>query len=139
MQSPRQGPTAVANYVIQGIQDGYMVGFDDAHHCTKRASSNMKLATEHATVVQEYLAKECPEGSVLGPVNMKQFPLSQVSKLGVIPKGSTGKWHLINHSTRSMTALIQNGTHLLGVLHVCHSGGCSKNYYPLGNLLSWQR
>ena len=85
----------LTDYVIQGIRNGFRVGFDYAHHCTKRASSNMKSAMEHATVVKEYLAKECAEGRVLGPFNMDQFTLSQISRFGVIPKGSTDKWHLI--------------------------------------------
>ena len=71
------------------------MGFDYAHHRTKQVSSNMKSAMEHATVVKEYLAKECAEGRVLGPFNMDQFPLRQISIFGVIPKGSTGKWRLI--------------------------------------------
>ena len=55
----------------------------------------MKSALEHATIVQEYLAQECAKGRVLGPFNMDQFPLSQISRFGVIPKGTTGKWRLI--------------------------------------------
>ena len=85
----------LADYVIQGIRDGFRVGFDYAHHRTKQASSNMKSALEHATVVQEYLAKECAEGRVLGPFNLDRFPLSQINRFGVIPKGTTGKWRLI--------------------------------------------
>ena len=71
----------LADYVIQGIRDGFRVGFDYAYHRTKRTSSNRKSALECATVVQEYLEKECAEGRVLGPFNMDQFPLSQTSRL----------------------------------------------------------
>ena len=71
----------LADYVIQGIRDGFRVGFDYAYHHTKQTSSNRKSALEHATVVQKYLEKKCAEGRVLSPFNMDQFPLSQTSTL----------------------------------------------------------
>ena len=51
--------------------------------------------TAPGNVFQEYLAKECSEGCVL--VYLLPAILSQVhtSHFGVIPKGSTGTWHLI--------------------------------------------
>ena len=42
-----------------------------------------------------YLSKECAEGRVLGPLPPELFPSVQISRIGVIPKGSTGKWRLI--------------------------------------------
>ena len=39
--------------------------------------------------------KECSEGRVLGPLDPSQYPAIQVSRFGVIPKGSSGKWRLI--------------------------------------------
>ena len=35
------------------------------------------------------------EGRVLGPLPPELLPIVQISRIGVIPKGSTGKWHLI--------------------------------------------
>ena len=55
----------------------------------------MRSAVEHALVVRDYLAKECVEGRMLGSFEVNQFPQAQISKFGVIPKGSTGKWCLI--------------------------------------------
>ena len=46
-------------------------------------------------VVRDYLSKECAEGRVLGPLPPELFPSVQISRIGTIPKGSTGKWHLI--------------------------------------------
>ena len=86
---------ALAKYVTQGIRDGFWVGFDYLHHHTRRAKDNMRSALIHPTVVREYLTKECAEGRVLGPFNVDQFPQAQISRFGVIPKGSTGKWRLI--------------------------------------------
>ena len=46
-------------------------------------------------VVRVYLSKECAEGRVLGPLPPELFPSVQISRIGVIPKGSTVKWRLI--------------------------------------------
>ena len=56
---------------------------------------NMLSATQKPEVVREYLIKECVEGRVLGPLDPLQFPRIQISRFGVIPKRSSGKWHLI--------------------------------------------
>ena len=55
----------------------------------------MLSATQKPEIVREYLVKECVEGRVLGPVDPLKFPRIQVSRFGVIPKGSSGKWRLI--------------------------------------------
>ena len=55
----------------------------------------MRSALEHADVVREYLAKECALGRVLGPFDLGCLPEIQVSRFGVIPKGSSGQWRLI--------------------------------------------
>ena len=56
---------------------------------------NMLSATQKPEVAREYLIKECVEGRVLGPLDPLQFPRIQISRFGVIPKRSSGKWHLI--------------------------------------------
>ena len=56
---------------------------------------NMLSATKKPEVVREYLIKECIEGRVLGPLDPLQCPRIQISRFGVIPKRSSGKWRLI--------------------------------------------
>ena len=46
-------------------------------------------------MVRDYLATECSEGRVLGPLDPAEFPFVHTSRIGVIPKGSSGKWRLI--------------------------------------------
>ena len=82
-------------YVVSGLRQGFRVGFDYAHSGCQRASSNMHSAREHAQVIREYLAVECSEGRVVGPLNPPWSQSIQISRFGVIPKGSTGKWRLI--------------------------------------------
>ena len=55
----------------------------------------MLSAMEKPKVVRDYLSKECAEGQVLGSLSPEAFPNMQISRIGVIPKGSTGKWRLI--------------------------------------------
>ena len=38
---------------------------------------------------------ECSEGRVLSPLDPAQFPFVHTGCIGVVPKGSTGKWWLI--------------------------------------------
>ena len=41
-------------------------------------------------VIHEYLARECSEGRVLGPLGPMLFPSIQVSHFGVMPKHTLG-------------------------------------------------
>jgi len=84
----------LAHYVVQGIRDGFRIGFDYAGHKTKKADDNMYSATEHPQVVQEYLLRECREHRVVGPLNPAVLPQAQISRFGVIPK-KNGQWRLI--------------------------------------------
>ena len=43
-----------------------------------------------ARIVRNYLTKECSEGRVLGPLDLSQYPFVHTSRIGVIPKGSSG-------------------------------------------------
>ena len=81
-------------YVVEGLRHGFRVGFDYSHTCRK-SHRNMPSALEQPQVVREYLAKECSEGRVLGPLLPTTLPQVHTSHFGVIPKGSTGKWCLI--------------------------------------------
>ena len=55
----------------------------------------MQSALQRPEVIGEYLARECAEGRVIGPLDRAQFPMVHTRRFGVIPKGSTGKWCLI--------------------------------------------
>lgn len=65
----------------------FRVGFDYSKSCS-RAPRNMASAGTHAHIIREYLAEECAEGHVVGPLDIDQLPNIQISKFGVIPKSS---------------------------------------------------
>ena len=94
-------------YIVRGIKSGFRVGFNG--QCTRRATSNMVSTTEKREVVRDYLAKECGEGRVLGPLDPAQFPGVHVSRIGVIPKGTSGKWRLIVDMSTPEGASVNDG------------------------------
>ena len=95
-------------YIVGGIREGFRVGFH--HECQLHKSNrNMVSATDHPEVIQEYLAEECSEGRVLGPLDADLFPFVQVSRFGVIPKGSSGKWRLIVDLSAPSGASVNDG------------------------------
>ena len=82
-------------YLIQGIQGGFRLGFDHKSRC-KAASRNMQSAYEHPSIIDEYITKECALGRVLGPFSPEKIPVLQLSRFGVIPKKhKPNKWRLI--------------------------------------------
>ncbi len=80
-------------YIVDDIRFGFRVGLD---YCigTGKLLNNMVSAGEHPEVVREYLAVECSEGRVHGPLNPALLPMVHTSRFGVIPKGLLGKWRL---------------------------------------------
>ena len=84
------------NYILNGIQKGFCIGFNRVGRCTS-AASNMHSALENAAVVLEYLQKEVLLGRMIGPVSPETVPEdTQISPFGVIPKSNQpGKWRLI--------------------------------------------
>ena len=84
-----------ANYIINGIKNGFRIGFDYQGHRCEKARNNMQSAREHPQVIRDYIAKECAEGRILGPFVPSSLADVQVSRFGVIPKKGHNKWRLI--------------------------------------------
>lgn len=82
------------DYIIQAILHGFRLGFDYGMVQLRSTSRNMQSAEENPEVVEQYLAKECGLGRVVGP--LKPDGRIHVSRFGVIPKShQLGKWRLI--------------------------------------------
>ena len=82
-------------YLLDGFQNGFRIGYDYENHILRSAKKNMASSGENPTVVKEYLEKEQLLGRVLGPLEPGSLPL-HISRFGVIPKSSQpGKWRLI--------------------------------------------
>ncbi len=85
----------LAEYLVRGIRDGFRIGFSYGSHSLSSSKGCMQSARDHPEVVREYLAQECMEGRIRGPLPVEEWPDVQVSRFGVIPKGKSGKWRLI--------------------------------------------
>lgn len=101
---------AYRDYLVSGIRDGFRIGYDYSRASTIRSSPRNMLSTrERPEIVREYLGKECSERRVIGPLDPVQFPFVQVSRFGVIPKSSVGKWRLIVDMSAPEGASVNDG------------------------------
>ena len=72
------------DFVLYGICYAFKLGFCHTQQL-KPAKKNKSLADQHASVIDENLAKEVCRGRVVGPFD-SPLPNLQVSSFGVIPK-----------------------------------------------------
>ena len=87
---------AKVQYVLDGIAHGFSSGFDPSRAALRSSLRNMRSATDHPDVIDEYLATEIAKSRVAGPFATPPFPNLHCSPFGVIPKkGQPRKWRLI--------------------------------------------
>ena len=81
--------------ILDGIKNGFRVGFN--YHSVKLKSrhKNFKSAEDHPSVVDSYLQKELALGRIALIKNPDALPWVQLNAFGVIPKRKSGKWRLI--------------------------------------------
>lgn len=96
------------SYIAEGLRQGFRVGFNHGSEL-RRASRNMPSVTAHPEVIRDYLATECSEGRVLGPLDAEHFPQVHTSRFGVIPKSITGKWRIIVDLSSPLRASVNDG------------------------------
>ena len=82
------------DYVLNGLRQGFRLGFHPEAVTLKSAKANCPSALDHHTVIDEYLAKEVALGRVVGPFTQPVLDNLQISRFGVIPK-KDGGWRLI--------------------------------------------
>ena len=71
-------------YIVDGIKQGL---------CSAR--SNMSSSRQFPQIISQYLAEECAEGRIVGPLPRDFVNNVQVSRFGLIPKKSPSEWRLI--------------------------------------------
>ena len=83
-------------YILDGLQNGFRVGFNPASVSLKSATQNMPSASLQPSVIDDYLSTELAKGRVAGPFSSPPLPHLHISRFGVIPKKhQPGKWRLI--------------------------------------------
>lgn len=97
-------------YILQGLEEGFRLGFRYTGRSNKSAKSNMHSAAERPEVINSYLAKEVELGRVVGPLERSQFPEAHVSRFGLVPKNhQPDKWRLIVDLSHPAGASVNDG------------------------------
>ena len=84
-----------AQYLLEGIENGFKIGFDYAQHSVTPCRNNMLSTLDHPQVVTDYLELELEEGRITELKDMTGVMGLQVSPFGVIPKKGSDQWRLI--------------------------------------------
>ena len=101
---------AYAEYLHQGQEEGFHIGFKHGECACTSAKSNMQSALVNPTVVDKYLEKEVGLGRVIGPLKLEEYPTVHISRFGVIPKNhQPGKWRLIVDLSHPPGASVNDG------------------------------
>ena len=86
----------LVHFFLQGLSEGFRVGFDYQHTVIKWARQNLACAISHPTVVDECLQVEVKLSRVAGPLSSSNLQEIHYSRFGVIPKNHQhNKWRLI--------------------------------------------
>ena len=83
--------------IVDGIRDGFRIGFDYANQSPVSAAGNLSSARQYPQPVEQYLARETGAGRVRAlPAEGALSGKVHISRCGVIPKPhQPGKWRLI--------------------------------------------
>ena len=88
--------SAFSEYIIQGLTNGFRIGFDHMNHACRPAKCNHPSAMNCPQVISESIAKEVAAGRLIGPFPPATIPYAHISSLGAVPKKhSSNKWCLI--------------------------------------------
>ena len=84
-------------FLVDGMRNGFRIGYDHKTHSCKSCAGNMVSARQHPEQVRKYLATEMAEGRIIGPVDSSAVAARiQISCFAVIPKPhQLEKWRLI--------------------------------------------
>ena len=86
----------MVHFVLNGISEGFRVGFTYRDSVLVPAKQNLQGAITHPAVVEDYLQTELSLGRLVGPFCPHVVPNVHISRFGVIPKNhQETKWRLI--------------------------------------------
>ena len=112
-------------YIVNGIREGFRVGID-YRRPLKSADRNMASVSHFPQAIRDYLAEECAMGRVLGPFPICTMHGAHISRFGLIPKKSPGKWRLIVDLSSPEGFSVNDGV---------YSHLCSVNYVSVDDAL----
>ena len=117
-----------ARIIVEGIRDGFRIGYDSARGFPTSSSRNMRSAGEHEEVVSAYISRERALGRVLGPFPAPPYQNFCTRSFGVIPKrNQPGKWRLVMDLSSPEGSSVNDGIDALewvvrqhGMEHIFH-------------------
>ena len=74
---------AYVGYLVQGLREGFWIGFRHGLLTCCSAAANMQSAEIRPEVISGFLASELATGRVFGQVGPDVVPLVQVNRFGV--------------------------------------------------------
>ena len=98
-----------ADYVVEGIEEGFRIGFERSDKPTRSAHRNMPSVSAHPQPVTAFLEGEVRAGRMAGPLEREDCPEVNVSGMGVIPKSTPGKWRVIVDLSSPSGASVNDG------------------------------
>ena len=94
----RNPDTRFVDYTLQGLTEGFRVGFDWSLPLVSSAR-NIPSAYDHPREIEEYITKEIAANNFIGPLTFRSLSNGQtlqINQIGVVPKGhNSGKWRII--------------------------------------------
>ena len=84
-----------ANYLINGLQAGFTLGFIGLR--SSSSCSNFKSCVDMPHIVLEKLHAELKAKRIQGPFDIPPFPYMKISPIGLVPKKAPGQYRLIHH------------------------------------------
>ena len=86
----------VAAFFLQGLTNGFRIGYQYGDNQLKSATRNMASALSHPTVIEEYIKDELSLSRLAGLFHKQAIEGGQINRFGVIPKNHrTGARRLI--------------------------------------------
>lgn len=79
---------AAAAYILNGLQDGFHIGFEALLVSLRSCSTNKRSAFDHPYVIDAYLKNEVSCGQVAGTFFSPPFTDLHISRFGVVPKSN---------------------------------------------------
>lgn len=111
--------SAFAEFILQGLREGFRIGFDYSRRDCRSSRRNMSSARSHPQVISRYVQEELSQRRLVAPGSVTRHV--QLSPLGAIPKPrQPGKWRLIVDLSSPRGASVNDGIdpHLCSLSYV---------------------